>query len=269
MSRCVTEAEVAAADALCPKGEYEAALKVYQDLLARTDDTDQRFYILYQIVRNSSLLDLQEVLHTAVSELDAMPKPEFSRAIVSLDRAYAEIELKRPANALALLDVTLEAGIFDPEEYRIHLFRLFWLKGRALVWLQRPKKALESLERAEGLFLSAREELDENELRCVNWVMPPLLIDKANCLMALDRFQDSFDAALRVKEFDSPDWPILALQYMAESRAWQGRTQEALKLYAELMSQLPCSLVDEARVRNGMENCILRLEKSRSSMQTN
>jgi lipopolysaccharide biosynthesis regulator YciM len=103
VARCVTEAEIAAADSFSPKGEYETALEIYQNLLARTDDPDQRFYILYQIVRNSSLLDRQEVLRTAVNELDAMSKPEFSRAIVSLDRAYAEIELKRPANALGNL----------------------------------------------------------------------------------------------------------------------------------------------------------------------
>jgi tetratricopeptide (TPR) repeat protein len=267
--RRLSEAEINAADTFCPKGEYSAALDAYDALLARTDDVNQRLYLLFQIVRNSSLLDRQDMVRAALTQLDAMPMPEFSRVIVSLDRAFAEIELRRPANALTLLDATLETKIFDAAEYRMHLFRLYWLKGRALDWLNRHSEALEALEHAEGIFPSDREMCDETELSLVNSVMPSLLITKASCFLTLDQLQASFDAALRVREFDSPDWSILALQYMAESRAWQGRTQDALKLYAELIPQLPCSLVDEARVRKGMANCMLRLEGSHSSALTN
>lgn len=269
MSRSVPEAEIAAADLLVPKDDHAAALSAYQHLLDRTDDGNQRFYLLYQIVKNASLLDHQDVVRAAIAELDTMPEPEFSRSAASLDRAHAEIELKRPANALALLDTTLDTGIFNIPAYRIHLFHLYWLKGRALVWLNLWEDALKSLEQAESIYPPSTQMYNENERVFFLYVMPSLLIEKANCLIALGRFQDTFDTALRVKEFDSTDWATLALQYMAESLAWQGRTEDALRLYAELIQQLPCSLLDEARVRKGMGNCMIRLEKQHSSRLSN
>jgi tetratricopeptide (TPR) repeat protein len=267
--RILPEAEIDAANLLAPKDDHEAALKAYQHLLDRTDDVNQRFYLLYQIVKFASLLDRQDVVRASIAELDTMPEPDFSRAVASLDRAYAEIELRRPSNALALLEATFETGIFNVPAYRMHLFHLYWLKGRALVWLNLPEDALKSLEQAESIYTPSTQIHNEDERIFFRYVMPSLLIEKANCLIALDRPQDSFDSASRVKEFDSPDWATLALQYMAESRAWQGLTEEALKLYAELIPQLPCSLVDEARVRKGMENCMIRLEKQHNPVHLN
>jgi hypothetical protein len=52
---------------------------------------------------------------------------------------------------------------------------------------------------------------------------------------------------------------------MAECRVWQGRVLEALEIYADLKNRLPCRMVDEARVREGITNCMNYLEKQRAT----
>ena len=89
-----------------------------------------------------------------------------------------------------------------------------------------------------------------------------ILIDQTNCLMALGRYDEAYSAASQALNRGEEDMATLAMQYMAECRLWQGRIPEAGKLYMDIQKRLPCRLVNETRIKEGMSQCIASLKKS-------
>lgn len=259
----VSEEEIEAAEKLRGKGELAASLKLTQAMLKRTQDGDLRMRLLFDVVTCSALLELRDVTQQAMMELDTMPQPEFCRAFANMSRAYAEEQNGRPENALALLDMILESGILEGGDCRIHKYQLCLFKGQALLRLRLPKEALDWLDSAHALYPSEESARDVTERGIFGWVERDIQVGRANCLLALDRLDESFEAASQVLLRDDGDLATLARQYMAECRAWQGRVPEALKLYADLKKRLPCRLVDESRIDQGIANCMNYLEKRR------
>lgn len=257
----ITDKEVEALEALRNDGEFSVSLQRSQESLAIASNDEVRMRLLFNIAFCAERLEQYELVEFALTELDHLPQPEISRVLVNIDRAWARTALGRPQDALHLLDMSLATGLFEARDMRIHKYRLLLNKGEALVHLRRSVDALESLDSAHALFPMVESTDGPYEPRIFRWVEPNIQINRANCLLALSRFDESFDAAQAVTEFDHPELSALALQYMAEGRAWQGRTQDALKLYAALQPKLPCRLVDEKRIREGMDNCMRRLEQ--------
>ncbi|MDR3727427.1 MAG: hypothetical protein P4K86_10330 [Terracidiphilus sp.] len=258
-----TEEEIVAAEKLHAKGEHAAALKLTQKMLERTNDGDSRMRLLFGVVSCSAFLELDEVTEQAMKELDTMPQPQCSRVLANLSRAYAEDQLGRPDKALAILDMNLETGYFEREDFRIHKYRLCLFKGQALVRLRRVTEALDWLDRAHAMYPSEDSARNEDERLIFCWVEPSIQINRANCLLFLHRFDEAFDAAKQVAQRDNGDLATLARQYMAESRVLLGRVPEALELYADLKKRLPCRLVQEDRIEQGITNCMNYLEKRR------
>ena len=81
-------------------------------------------------------LDRPNLIDAAMTELARLPQPERSRVLANLDRAWAETSLGRPANALRILDTSLETGLFESADMRIHKYRLCLFKGEALLHLR-------------------------------------------------------------------------------------------------------------------------------------
>ena len=256
-----TEEEINAAEKLRSKGDLATSLDLTLAMLKRAEDDDVRMRLLFDVITCSTQLELDDVTHQAMAELDKMPQPEFSRVLANMSRAYAEDQLGRPERALSLLDMNLETGYFEREDFRIHKYQLCLFKGQALVRLRRVNEALDWLDRAHALYPTDESGCDETERRIFGWVEPSIQVNRANCLMALDRFDEAFEAASRVMNRDDGDLATLAIQHMAECRAWQGRILEALELYSDLRKNLPCRLIDEDRVQQGISNCMNCLEK--------
>lgn len=127
--------------------------------------------------------------------------------------------------------------------------------------MRRVNEALDWLDRAHALYPSEDSGLDETERRIIGWVETSIQVSRATCLLTLDRFGEAYEAASQVVSRDVGDLATFALQHMAECRIAQGRVSEALALYADLKMRLPCRLVNEDRVRQGITNCMSYLEK--------
>lgn len=259
----VSEEEIDAAEKLRAKGELVASLRLTQAMLQRVEDGDVRMRLLFDVVTCSTQLELEDVTNQAMMELEAMPQPEFSRALANMSRAYAEEQLGRPEKALALLDMNLETGFFEREDFRIHKYQLCLSKGQALIRLRRVKEALDWLDTAHALYPSEDSARDETERLIVGWVEPLIQSNRSNCLIGLDRFDEAFEAAGQVLRTTDGDLATFALQQMAECRIWQGRVPEALEIYADLKKRMPCRLVDADRVETGIINCMNYLEQRR------
>jgi tetratricopeptide (TPR) repeat protein len=260
----VTEDLIEESERLRAKGDFATALEMSQQLLARTDDGDFRVRILFNIVNCAACVDRQEIVESAIAELEGFPKPEISRVLANLRRAWAETSLGRPANALHLLDMGLATGLFEAGDMRVHKYQMYLFKGEALLHLRRPEEALEWLDKAHALYPTDEGASSIEERKIYAWVEPNIQVNRANCLLALDRLDESVKAAQEVMKFeDHPDLCSLALQYVGECRVWQGRIQEALNVYAELKKRLPCRLIDEKRMNQVITNCMACLEKQR------
>jgi tetratricopeptide (TPR) repeat protein len=159
----------------------------------------------------------------------------------------------------------LATGLFEAEDMRVHKYRLCLFKGEALLHLRRVIEALEWLDRGHELFPTIKAASSCEERQIFGWVEPNIQINRANCMFTFDRYEDSFQAAEQVLQFDKPDLAAFAMQYMAECRLWQRRVPEALEIYAKLKERLPCRLVEESRVEQGISNCINYLKKQRPS----
>ena len=168
--------------------------------------------LLFGVVRCSGLLGLDDVTNRAMADLDTLPQPEFLRALANMYRAHAEEQNGRAENALALLDMNLEAGFLERDDFRIHEYQLFLFKGEALLRLRQAKEALDWLDKAHALYPSEKSARNENEHSIFCWVEPSIQTARANCLLALDRFEDSFEAAREVIRRDDGDLATFARQ---------------------------------------------------------
>jgi tetratricopeptide (TPR) repeat protein len=259
----VTEEAIDAAEKLRSKGEFAASLELTQKLLVCAEDDGTRMRLLFNVVSCAASLDCSEIAETAIHELENLPQPELSRVLANLRRAWAETSLGRPMNALGILDMDLATGLFDAESMQIHKYQLYLFKGEALLHLGRATEALEWLDRAHELYPTIESTSSTEERQIFAWVEPNIQINRANCLLAFDRYEESFQAAEQVLKFDKADLTTFAMQYMAGCRLWQRRVPEALEIYAKLKKRLPCRLVEESRIDQGISNCMNYLEKQR------
>src|SRR6266568_1481531 len=148
----VTEKDIEAAEMLRSEGEFAAALDLTQKMLSHVQDDDARMRLLFNLVSCSASLDRSDLIEAAMRELEKLPKPEFSRVLANLNRAWAETSLGRPLNALNILDMNLATSLFEADDMRIHKYQLCLFKGEALLHLRRAAEALEWLDRAHGLY---------------------------------------------------------------------------------------------------------------------
>jgi tetratricopeptide (TPR) repeat protein len=263
----VSEEEIVGVEKLRAKADFAKSLRMTREMLELTEDGDFRMRLLFNVVSCAAMLELDETTNHAMQELDAMPQPEFSRVLANMSRAYAEDHLGRPEKALAILDMNLETGYFERDDFRIHKYQLCLFKGQALARLRRATEALEWLDRAHALYPSEDSTNEETHRLIFGWVEPLIQSNRANCLIGLDRFDEAFEAATQVRRRTDGDLATFALQQMAECRVWQSRVPEALRIYADLKMRLPCRLVDEHRVEEGISNCMKYLEKQHPSLR--
>src|SRR6266536_2755042 len=167
--RDVTDEEIDAAEKVRGYGEFSTALALAQDMLLRVRDDDKRMRLLFDVLRCSTQLRAESVTDDAICELEKYPYPEFSRVLANSIRAYAEIFLGRPQDALALLDLNLETGFFEREDFRPHKYDLCLYKGMALERLSRWEEALEWLEKAHAMFPDEASTPDQDMLLHFRW----------------------------------------------------------------------------------------------------
>ncbi len=105
-------------------------------------------------------------MNLRLAELEEFPKPESSRVLANLRRAWAETSLGRSANALNILDMSLATGLFEAADMRVHKYQLCLFKGEALLHLRRPEEALEWLDRAHALFptVESTSTIEESQI---------------------------------------------------------------------------------------------------------
>jgi len=247
----VTEEDIHAVEKLRAQGEFPMALAITQDLLRRSHDDDTRIRLLFNEICCSTRLSLDDVTNAAIVALDKLPNPEMSRLFVNMIRAISFMELYKPQAALDLIEVSLQSELMLLGEFQINKYQLLAYKGSSLVSLGRLEEALVVLDQAHNMYPDGERE-------------PAILIDQANCLMAFKRYEDSYNAASYVLSRGDKERGTLAMQYMAESRMWQGRVQESLVIYSDLVKRLPCKLIDEERIQTGIKCGMDYLERHNS-----
>ncbi|HMD75911.1 MAG TPA: hypothetical protein VKG86_00915 [Terracidiphilus sp.] len=257
----VTEEEIDAAEKLRGQGEFETALALAQDMLLRVEDGDMRMRLLFDVLRCSTQLRADSVTDDVIRELEKYPYPEFSRVLANSIRAYAEISLGRPRDALSLLDMNLETGFFEREDFRAHKYDLCIYKGMALERLSRWHEALEWLEKAHAMYPDEVSAPDQDMLRHFQWAETEILFNKARCMMGLKRFDEAYEFSKRAYELAEGDTRTVAMQYLADCRMWQGRITESLKLYLDIQKRPPCVSVRAECIKDRINSCIDYLEK--------
>jgi tetratricopeptide (TPR) repeat protein len=244
----VTEEEIEVAEKLRGQGEYVTALALTQDMLSRVHDEDIRFRLLYNSVCCSTRLNQDDVTDAAIMELDNMSNPDMSRFFVNLIKAISHIALYRPQEALDLIDLNLKTGFMEKEEYQINKYQLLAYKGSALIFLGRRDEALISLTEAHKMYPGGERETD-------------ILFDLANCLNELKRYNEAYVLVEQVLKRENGEMAILAMQYMADCCVGLGRISEALRLFTDILKNLPCSLVQEDYIRDRIRVCMDYQEK--------
>ena len=248
--------EIQAAEKVIAKGDFAAALATLQVILSRVQEDDSRMRLLFDVLSCSTRLCADRVTSNAIQELEKMSEPEMSRVFVNLIQAMSNLEFGRAKEALDLIETNLKTEFMAREDFQIWKYKHLAYKGRALVYLGRCEESVVSLTEAHAMDPNGERETE-------------ILIDQANCLFALDRYDEAYDAASQVLKRDDGEMAALAMQYMAEIRSWQRRVPEALELYIELQKRLPCRLVQEDRFQNGMSYCLAFLEKVRPPGRNN
>jgi tetratricopeptide (TPR) repeat protein len=244
----VTEEEIEAAEKLRGKGEFVAALALTQEMLDRAEDQESRMRLLFDVLYCSTQLHEDDLTERAIAELDTMPEPKMSRFFVDFIRAVSFIMQGNALEGLALIEAGLKSEFIDRNDFRIWKYLHLAYKGSGLLWLARPSEALKSLASAHAMFPDGERET-------------AILIDQANCLLALDRYDEAYHAASQVLSRGDEEMATLAMRYMAECRMWQKRVEEALAVYRDILKRLPCRLVQEERIQTGIKNAMAYLEK--------
>lgn len=255
--------EIDAAEKLRGQGEYANALAQTQDLLLRTQNDGTRMRLLFDVIYCSTALCLTNVTEDAMLELEKLPEPEFSRVLANSIRANAEIDQNKPQEALALIDMNLETGYFEREDFRIHKYDLCHFKGRALARMWRWDEALDWLDKAHAMYPSEADIPDEDTRKHVHWAGARILLNKAYCFIGLKRFDEAFELSKHIYESEDGWEKTQALQQMADSRLWQGRASEALQLYVDVKKRLPCSTVSDEYIQDRIVQCMNYIEKYR------
>lgn len=156
--------------------------------------------------------------------------------------------MDRAQDALDLIDANLQSKYMERENFQDWKYEHLFYRGESLTRLAKCTEALGAFDAAHAIHADGKFETD-------------ILIARSNCLMALERYEEAFDAATRVAASANGELATLALQYMAECRMWQRRVPEALAIYLELQRKLPSKYVDEKRIQTGINRAIASLEK--------
>jgi len=246
----VSEEEIESAEKLRGQGDFATALALTQDMLHRVSDEDTRMRLLFDVLYCSTRLGADDLTSETIQELEQMPEPKMSRVFVDFIQAVSYIAFGRAQDALHLIEANLKTEFMEREDFRIWKYKHLAYKGSALIWLARPDEALASLASAHTMYPDGERET-------------AILIDQANGLMALDRYDEAYSAASRVLNRGDEELATLAMQFMAECRMWQSRVPEALELYIAIQKRLPCRLVQEERIQTGITNAMAYLEKLR------
>jgi tetratricopeptide (TPR) repeat protein len=244
----VTEEEIEAAEKLRGQGEFATALALTQDMLNRTQDDGMRMRLLFDVLYCSTQLFLDNITDDAIRELDKLPDPKMSRVFVNFIQAISYIAHGMAQEGLDLIDANLRSEYMNRDDFQIWKYKHLAYKGSALIWLARPDEALALLADAHAMYPDGEREIS-------------ILVNQANCLMALDRYDEAYNAASQVLNRGDEEMATLAMQHMAECRMWQGKVQESLELYRDLLKRLPCRLVQEERIQAGIKNGMAYLEK--------
>lgn len=254
LNRVVTEEEIEAAERLSKQGEFAAALALAQSMLKRAQDDETRMRLLFNIVGCATQLNLTDVTDESIQALEQLPNPKESRAFVDLLQIMAYIELGRAQEALDLIHINLKSEFAENPEFRDWKYAILVHKGQALTRLARCDEALSAFNEAQAIYPNGEYETD-------------MLISRSNCLTALGRYDEAYDKASQVLARGNEEMATLAMQYMADCRMWQGKVQESLELYRDLLKRLPCRLVQEEQVQAGIRNGMAYLEKFRSQVE--
>jgi tetratricopeptide (TPR) repeat protein len=244
----LTEQEIDAAERLRAKGEYSTALALTQEMLVRVEDADTRMRLLFDVLRCSTRLRLDDITSSAIAELEQMPQPRMSRIFIDFVQATSYIAHGDAQQGLSLIEANLKSEFMERDDFHEWRYKHLAYKGSALTWLGRCQEALMVLDEAHLMNPNGERQT-------------AILIDQANCLLALDHYDDSYDAAQRVLGRGDEEMTTLAMLYMAECRMWQARASDALQIYVEIRRRLPCRLVAEDRVQLGMDRAVAYLEK--------
>jgi tetratricopeptide (TPR) repeat protein len=249
MSRVeVTEQEIEAAQDLSAQREFRKSLVLFQEMLTRAKDGPIRGMVLFGIVTCSTWLGLDTIKEHAIQELKQFSDYDVSHAFVGMTQARAYVDFGRAQEALDLINENLDSEVLQRDDLRDWKYESLFLKGSSLVGLARSDEALCAFDAAHAI--NADGEFETN-----------MLIERANCFIALDRYDEAFEAARQVLTRGDQEMATLAMQYMAECRMWQSRVPEALELYTALEKRLPCRLVQEERIQSGIKIAIAHLEK--------
>lgn len=244
----VTEEEIEAALNLSAQRDFGTSLSLFQKMLTRASDAKTRMKILFGIVTCSTWLSLDAVREKAIQELMQFSNHEMSHAFVVMVQARAYIDFGRTQEALDLITTNLKSEVLQRDDLQDWKYEHLFLKGRSLVQLARYDEALRAFDAAHSIYRDGQFEAD-------------MLIERANCFVALGRYGEAYDAAGKVLSRGDDEMAVLAMQYMAECRFWQSRVPEALELYVAIQKRLPSRLVQEERIQTGIKNAMTYLEK--------
>jgi tetratricopeptide (TPR) repeat protein len=258
----VSEEQIHAAVKLGNQGDFVGALSLLQDMLLETQDPSTRMLLLFHILSYSTQIDARDVTSDAMAELEGLPDSEVTRVLANSIKANAEIDLGRPQNALAILDLSLGTGLFERENFRVHKYRLFFLKGKALERLKRWHEALDWLEQAHPIFPDLDSCPDEDTRAILGWAETEILFNKARSMHGLDRSDEACELSKQAHDREHGDMRTLAMMYMASARVMQRNFLEALKLYVHVRHELPCRIIQVDQVEEGIARCVREMSNS-------
>lgn len=246
----VTEQEIEAAEKLSSQRQFEASLALLQEMLTRPHDEQTRMRLLFDVVTCSTWLNRKEVLNKAIEELKRLNNYDVSHLFIVKVEARVHLDSGRAQKALELINANLQSDVLQEDAFQDEKYEHLYWKGRVLLHLAYYDEALSAFD-------AARELAPEGEFET------NMLVDRANCLLALRRYAEAYDSSRKVLTRGDEELATFAMLQMAESRMWQSRVHEALELYSAIQKRLPNRFVDEERVRKGIANAMTYFERGR------
>ncbi|HXE09400.1 MAG TPA: tetratricopeptide repeat protein [Acidobacteriaceae bacterium] len=237
-------------EALKVSGRYEDAIHQIEDSIASATDDSERLLYLTNLVVCATNIRNEAMARGAIDklyQLRPLPGEEPFRNYVA---GCFFLSFAEPQKAFELFLLNLENPILLAPEFREHRYENLAQCGFALCHLGRYTEALSRFDEAEE-FLPARELHVDIEFY------------RITCLVQLKRLDEAARIAERATQNGSTEIRARARFDLAEIRFEQRRFEEALSLYSEVETLLPCDGIAEFDVRRGISTSMDALTKTR------
>jgi tetratricopeptide (TPR) repeat protein len=262
LSENEVEKEIDIIEKMRASGDFAKSLESTERLLLYASSETNKMRLLFNLTICAAQLQLDETLARVENELNGLPRPKESKIYFDEFRAIALIDNGNPQEALVILEKNLTSELINQDSNKLHKYDHLAYMGKALARLSRYKEAIAFFTSAQEMFADESVSINSDTVTHLRWMTTEILMEKSACLLHLREFKEAIQCATQLYERSEGEMRTLALHYMAMSKFSLRQWPDAIRLYAEIKSRLPCRLVGSDRIEEEMAECLAQVQQS-------